>query len=119
MPLPLPDRERQRRAGSRAGQLGISGATAQDVARSVLTATVDRAASSSPDYWPDPQDPGVSYQVQVESPLSGFMNSTNQGHRDHSQSSARRARTRQVLHQAASRAVKRGTVPGQNWTATT
>src|SRR5262249_22134929 len=45
---------------------GISGVTAQDVARSVVAAT-----SSSrfvvPNYWPDPKT-GIGYQVQVEIP---------------------------------------------------
>ena len=45
---------------------GLSGVTAQDVARSVVTAT-----SSSrfvvPNYWPDPKT-GIGYQVQVEIP---------------------------------------------------
>jgi multidrug efflux pump subunit AcrB len=45
---------------------GLSGVTAQDVARSVLAAT-----SSSrfvvPNYWPDPKT-GIGYQVQVEIP---------------------------------------------------
>jgi multidrug efflux pump subunit AcrB len=45
---------------------GLSGVTAEDVARSVVTAT-----SSSrfvvPNYWPDPKS-GIGYQVQVEIP---------------------------------------------------
>jgi multidrug efflux pump subunit AcrB len=45
---------------------GISGVTAEDVARSVVAAT-----SSSrfvvPNYWPDPKS-GIGYQVQVEIP---------------------------------------------------
>ncbi|MFO0958379.1 MAG: efflux RND transporter permease subunit [Isosphaeraceae bacterium] len=45
---------------------GLSGVTAQDVARSVVAAT-----SSSrfvvPNYWPDPKT-GIGYQVQVEIP---------------------------------------------------
>jgi len=45
---------------------GLSGVTAQDVARSVVAAT-----SSSrfvvPNYWPDPKS-GIGYQVQVEIP---------------------------------------------------
>ncbi len=49
---------------------GLSGVTAQDIARSVLTAT-----SSSrfvvPNYWPDPKT-GVGYQVQVEIPYQAM-----------------------------------------------
>ena len=49
---------------------GLSGVTAQDIARSVLTAT-----SSSrfvvPNYWPDPKT-GVGYQVQVEIPYQAI-----------------------------------------------
>ncbi len=45
---------------------GLAGVTAEDVARSVVTAT-----SSSrfvvPNYWPDPKS-GIGYQVQVEIP---------------------------------------------------
>ena len=51
---------------------GLSGVTAQDVARSVVAAT-----SSSrfvvPNYWPDPKT-GIGYQVQVEIPYQ-IMNS--------------------------------------------
>ena len=55
---------------------GLSGVTAQDVARSVVTAT-----SSSrfvvPNYWPDPKT-GIGYQVQVEIPYQ-VMNSVERG----------------------------------------
>jgi RND family efflux transporter MFP subunit len=54
---------------------GLSGVTARDVARSVVTAT-----SSSrfvvPNYWPDPKS-GIGYQVQVEIPYQ-IMNSVSQ-----------------------------------------
>jgi multidrug efflux pump subunit AcrB len=49
---------------------GLSGVTAEDVARSVVTAT-----SSSrfvvPNYWPDPKT-GIGYQVQVEIPYQAM-----------------------------------------------
>ncbi len=54
---------------------GISGVTAEEVSRSLVTGT-----SSSrfvvPNYWPDPKT-GIGYQVQVEIPLA-LMNSTKQ-----------------------------------------
>ena len=49
---------------------GLSGVTAQDIARSVVAAT-----SSSrfvvPNYWPDPKT-GIGYQVQVEIPYQAL-----------------------------------------------
>jgi len=49
-------------------QAGISGVTAEEIARSLVTAT-----SSSrfvvPNYWPDPKS-GIGYQVQVEIPYA-------------------------------------------------
>jgi multidrug efflux pump subunit AcrB len=85
---------------------GLSGVTAQDIARSVLTAT-----SSSrfvvPNYWPDPKT-GVGYQVQVEIPYQ-------------SMSSLKDIETvpiqkpgldRQVLLRDVA-TVQRGTMPGQ------
>ncbi|MFO0887794.1 MAG: efflux RND transporter permease subunit [Isosphaeraceae bacterium] len=54
---------------------GLSGVTAEEVARSLVTAT-----SSSrfvvPNYWPDPKT-GIGYQVQVEIPVA-LMNSAKQ-----------------------------------------
>ncbi len=54
---------------------GISGVTAEEVARSLVTAT-----SSSrfvvPNYWPDPKT-GIGYQVQVEVPFA-VMDSVKQ-----------------------------------------
>jgi len=54
---------------------GISGVTAEEVARSLVTAT-----SSSrfvvPNYWPDPKT-GIGYQVQVEIPYQA-MNSVEE-----------------------------------------
>ena len=58
-----------------AERAGLSGVTAQDVARSMVTAT-----SSSrfvvPNYWPDPKT-GIGYQVQVEIPYQA-MNSVSE-----------------------------------------
>ena len=85
---------------------GISGVTAQDVARSVLTAT-----SSSrfvvPNFWPDPKT-GIGYQVQVEIPYQ-IMNSMNQVETVPIQ---RPGLDRQVLLRDVA-TVKRGTMPGQ------
>ncbi|APW59736.1 efflux RND transporter permease subunit [Paludisphaera borealis] len=54
---------------------GVSGVTAEEVARSLVTAT-----SSSrfvvPNYWPDPKS-GIGYQVQVEIPIA-LMDSVKQ-----------------------------------------
>jgi multidrug efflux pump subunit AcrB len=85
---------------------GISGVTAQDIARSVLTAT-----SSSrfvvPNFWPDPKT-GIGYQVQVEIPYQ-IMNSINQVETVPIQ---RPGLDRQVLLRDVA-TVKRGTMPGQ------
>ncbi len=45
---------------------GLSGVTAQDVARSVVAAT-SSSRFVTPSYWPDPKT-GIGYQVQVEIP---------------------------------------------------
>ncbi|WZO96499.1 efflux RND transporter permease subunit [Isosphaeraceae bacterium EP7] len=54
---------------------GLSGVTAEEIARSLVTAT-----SSSrfvvPNYWPDPKS-GIGYQVQVEIPIA-LMDSVKQ-----------------------------------------
>ncbi len=85
---------------------GISGVTAQDVARSVVTAT-----SSSrfvvPNYWPDAKT-GIGYQVQVEIPYQ-IMNSLNQVETVPIQ---RPGLDRQVLLRDVA-TIKRGTMPGQ------
>ena len=64
---------------------GLSGVTAEEVARSVVAAT-----SSSrfvvPNYWPDPKS-GIGYQVQVEIPYQ-VMDSLEQ-HRDGADPEAR------------------------------
>jgi multidrug efflux pump subunit AcrB len=85
---------------------GLSGVTAQDVARSVLTAT-----SSSrfvvPNYWPDPKT-GIGYQVQVEIPYQ-IMNSMKEVETVPIQ---RPGLDRQVLLRDVA-TVSRGTMPGQ------
>jgi multidrug efflux pump subunit AcrB len=85
---------------------GLSGVTAQDVARSVLTAT-----SSSrfvvPNYWPDPKT-GIGYQVQVEIPYQ-VMNSVSEVETVPIQ---RPGLDRQVLLRDVA-TVSRGTMPGQ------
>jgi multidrug efflux pump subunit AcrB len=85
---------------------GLSGVTAQDVARSVLTAT-----SSSrfvvPNYWPDAKT-GIGYQVQVEIPYQ-IMNSVNEVETVPIQ---RPGLDRQVLLRDVA-TVSRGTMPGQ------
>jgi multidrug efflux pump subunit AcrB len=45
---------------------GLSGVSAQDVARSVVAAT-SSSRFTMPNYWPDPKS-GIGYQVQVEIP---------------------------------------------------
>jgi multidrug efflux pump subunit AcrB len=85
---------------------GLSGVTARDVARSVLTAT-----SSSrfvvPNYWPDPKT-GIGYQVQVEIPYQ-IMNSISEVETIPIQ---RPGLDRQVLLRDVA-TVGRGTMPGQ------
>ncbi len=85
---------------------GLSGVTARDVARSVLTAT-----SSSrfvvPNYWPDPKT-GIGYQVQVEIPYQ-IMNSISEIETVPIQ---RPGLDRQVLLRDVA-TVGRGTMPGQ------
>ena len=85
---------------------GVSGVTAQDVARSVLTAT-----SSSrfvvPNYWPDPKT-GIGYQVQVEIPYQ-IMNSISEVETIPIQ---RPGLDRQVLLRDVA-TVGKGTMPGQ------
>jgi multidrug efflux pump subunit AcrB len=85
---------------------GLSGVTADDVARSVVTAT-----SSSrfvvPNYWPDPKT-GIGYQVQVEIPYQ-VMNSVSEVETVPIQ---RPGLDRQVLLRDVA-TVSRGTMPGQ------
>jgi multidrug efflux pump subunit AcrB len=85
---------------------GLSGVTAEDIARSVLTAT-----SSSrfvvPNYWPDPKT-GVGYQVQVEIPYQA-MNSLKEIETVPIQ---KPGLDRQVLLRDVA-TVQRGTMPGQ------
>ena len=54
---------------------GLSGVTAQDVARSVVAAT-SSSRFVAPNYWPDPKT-GIGYQVQVEVPYQ-IMDSVDQ-----------------------------------------
>jgi multidrug efflux pump subunit AcrB len=85
---------------------GLSGVTAQDIARSVVTAT-----SSSrfvvPNYWPDPKT-GIGYQVQVEIPYQ-IMNSMSEVETVPIQ---RPGLDRQVLLRDVA-TVSKGTMPGQ------
>jgi multidrug efflux pump subunit AcrB len=85
---------------------GLSGVTAQDIARSVVTAT-----SSSrfvvPNYWPDPKT-GIGYQVQVEIPYQ-TMNSIGEIERVPIQ---KPGLDRQVLLRDVA-TVQKGTMPGQ------
>ena len=85
---------------------GLGGVTAQDVARSMVTAT-----SSSrfvvPNYWPDPKT-GIGYQVQVEIPYQA-MNSVSEVEAVPIQ---RPGLDRQVLLRDVA-TVTRGTMPGQ------
>ncbi len=85
---------------------GVSGVTAQDVARSVVTAT-----SSSrfvvPNYWPDPKT-GIGYQVQVEIPYQA-MNSVSEVETVPIQ---RPGLDRQLLLRDVA-TVSKGTMPGQ------
>jgi multidrug efflux pump subunit AcrB len=54
---------------------GLSGVTAQEVARSVVAAT-SSSRFVAPNYWPDPKT-GIGYQVQVEVPYQ-IMDSVEQ-----------------------------------------
>ncbi len=85
---------------------GLSGVTAQDIARSVVTAT-----SSSrfvvPNFWPDPKT-GIGYQVQVEIPYQ-IMNSLSEVETVPIQ---RPGLDRQLLLRDVA-TVARGTMPGQ------
>jgi multidrug efflux pump subunit AcrB len=85
---------------------GLSGVTARDVARSVLTAT-----SSSrfvvPNYWPDPKT-GIGYQVQVEIPYQ-IMDSMSKVETVPIQ---KPGLDRQVLLRDVA-TVRKGTMPGQ------
>src|SRR5512135_3282541 len=85
---------------------GLSGVTAEEVARSVVAAT-----SSSrfvvPNYWPDPKT-GIGYQVQVEIPYQ-VMNSMSEVETVPIQ---RRGLGRQVLLRDVA-TVRKGTMPGQ------
>ncbi len=51
---------------------GLSGVTAEDVARSVVAAT-SSSRFVTPNYWPDPKS-GIGYQVQVEIPIETMNN---------------------------------------------
>src|SRR5262249_11210949 len=85
---------------------GLSGVTAEDVARSVVAAT-----SSSrfvvPNYWPDPKT-GIGYQVQVEIPYQA-MNSVDQVETVPIQ---RPGLDRQLLLRDVA-TVRKGTMPGE------
>jgi multidrug efflux pump subunit AcrB len=85
---------------------GLSGVTAQDVARSVVAAT-----SSSrfvvPNYWPDPKT-GIGYQVQVEIPYQ-VMNSVAEVETVPVQ---RPGLDRQLLLRDVA-TVRKGTMPGE------
>jgi multidrug efflux pump subunit AcrB len=85
---------------------GLSGVTAEEVARSVVEAT-----SSSrfvvPNYWPDPKT-GIGYQVQVEIPYQA-MDSVDQVETVPIQ---RPGLDRQVLLRDVA-TVRRGTMPGE------
>ncbi|WP_435021483.1 efflux RND transporter permease subunit [Tundrisphaera sp. TA3] len=84
---------------------GISGVTAEEVSRSLVTAT-----SSSrfivPNYWPDPKT-GIGYQVQVEIPLA-LMDSIKQVETIPVQRSGGPSL---LLRDVAN--VRRGTMPGE------
>lgn len=54
---------------------GLSGVTAEEIARSVVTAT-SSSRFVMPNYWPDPKT-GIGYQVQVEVPIA-LMDSITQ-----------------------------------------
>ena len=86
---------------------GLSGVTAEDVARSVVAAT-----SSSrfvvPNYWPDPKT-GIGYQVQVEIPYQ--VDGLARADRDRADPEAR-ARTGQLLLRDVAQ-VRPGTMPGE------
>jgi multidrug efflux pump subunit AcrB len=85
---------------------GLSGVSAEEVARSVVAAT-----SSSrfvvPNYWPDPKT-GIGYQVQVEIPYQ-VMNSVDQMATVPIQ---RSGLDRQILLRDVA-TIRRGTMPGQ------
>jgi multidrug efflux pump subunit AcrB len=85
---------------------GLSGVTAEEVARSVVAAT-----SSSrfvvPNYWPDPKT-GIGYQVQVEIPYQ-VMNSVTQMETVPIQ---RRGLNRQLLLRDVA-TVRKGVMPGE------
>src|SRR5262249_60011172 len=91
------------RDGERAG---LSGGTAEEVARSVVAAT-----SSSrfvvPNFWPDPKT-GIGYQVQVEIPYQ-VMNSVDQMETVPIQ---RPGLDRQLLLRDVA-TVRKGTMPGE------
>jgi multidrug efflux pump subunit AcrB len=84
---------------------GVSGVTAEEVARSLVTAT-----SSSrfvvPNYWPDPKS-GIGYQVQVEIPIA-LMDSER---RIETIPIQRSGGPSLLLRDVAT--VKRGTMPGE------
>jgi len=85
---------------------GLSGVTAQDIARSVLAAT-SSSRFMVPNYWPDPKT-GVGYQVQVEIPYQ-VMKSMSEVETVPIQ---RPGLDRQVLLRDVA-TVRRGTMPGQ------
>ncbi|WP_165074390.1 efflux RND transporter permease subunit [Paludisphaera rhizosphaerae] len=84
---------------------GLSGVTAEEISRSLVTAT-----SSSrfvvPNYWPDPKT-GIGYQVQVEIPIA-IMDSVKQVETIPVQ---RPGGPSLLLRDVA--AVRRGTMPGE------
>jgi len=85
---------------------GLSGVTAQDIARSVLAAT-SSSRFMVPNYWPDPKT-GVGYQVQVEIPYQ-TMNSLSEIETVPIQ---KPGLDRQVLLRDVA-TVRKGTMPGQ------
>ncbi len=97
-------KRRDRPANERASSAGV---TAEEISRSLVTAT-----SSSrfvvPNYWPDPKT-GIGYQVQVEIPVA-IMDSVKQVENPPDSASGREV-SPLLLRDVAQ--VRRGTMPGQ------
>jgi multidrug efflux pump subunit AcrB len=85
---------------------GLSGVTAQEVARSVVAAT-SSSRFVAPNYWPDPRT-GIGYQVQVEIPYQ-IMDSIDQIETLPIQPAGR---DRQLLLRDVA-TVREGTMPGE------
>jgi multidrug efflux pump subunit AcrB len=85
---------------------GLSGVTAQEVARSVVAAT-SSSRFVAPNYWPDPRT-GIGYQVQVEIPYQ-IMDSIDQIETLPIQPTGR---DRQLLLRDVA-TVREGTMPGE------